>query len=296
MTARGRTAPGAICLLLLLSAGCHRSPPASRFPTAADALARMRESQACSRGVSGEAKLYYVGESGRVRGSMLFVAAAPDRVRFDVFSPFGATLSTLTSNGSRFALYELAKKTFLSGPANACNLQRFTRVPLPPHAFVQLLRGEAPVLAHEPASAQLEWDSGSYRVTISGRHRAEQEIRLVPPDADWSLDWSKQRLRVVEVTVRQAEAPLYRVELEDHAPVQTGAPRLDPDGIDPPILPSGPECRAELPRRLHFVVGDDAHDVVLANHDLFHNPPLLPGVFEQQPPPGVSVRSSPCGD
>lgn len=286
----------ALLLFPLLGAGCDRAPPPSRFPNAAAALARLRENQSCSRGVSGEAKLYYVGESGRVRGSMVFVASAPDRVRFDVFSPFGVTLSTLTSDGARFGLFDLREKTFLMGPANACNLQRFTRVPLPPHAFVQLLRGEAPVLVHDPASARLDWESGAYVVRISSAHRAEQEIRLAPADADWQLDWSRQRLRLLEVDVRQADVPLYRVELEAHAPVETGPARVDPDGIDEPIPPSGPECRAELPRRLHFVVGDDAHDVVLANHDLVHNPPLLPGVFEQAPRPGVSVRSSPCTD
>ena len=71
-------------------AGCGGPPPPSQFPDADTLLARMRASHACSRGVSGEAKLDYFGEQGRVRGNLLYLVSAPDRVRLDVFSPFGA--------------------------------------------------------------------------------------------------------------------------------------------------------------------------------------------------------------
>jgi hypothetical protein len=256
----------------------------------------MRAGQACSRAVSGEAKLDYFGDEGRVRGSLLYLAEVPDRVRLDVFSPFGATLSTLTSDGANFGLFDLQKKSFLRGPATACNLQRFTRVPLPPHAFAELLRGEAPVLVHEPAAASIDWQSGGYLLRLRGRNQAEEAIALVPLDADWNKAWSEQRLRVLRVEVRQAGVPLYTVELADHAPAPMSVARVDPEGIDPPLAPSGPECHAELPRRLHFVVGGGERDLVLASHELAHNPPLVPGVFAQSPPPGVIVRSSPCAD
>lgn len=283
-------------ILVLFAAGCQRAPPPSRFPDAEAALARMRASQACSRGVSGEAKLDYFGESGRVRGSVLFLASAPDRIRFDVFSPFGATLSTLTSDGSRFALYDLREKTFLYGPATACNLQRFTRVPLPPHAFVELLRGVAPVLVHDAGQARLDWEDGAYAVSIASKHQAQQLIRLEPSPADWNRPWQEQRLLVREVSVTQGGATLYSVELTDHRSVATAATRMDPDGIDPPVPPSGPECRAELPHRLRFVTAGGEHDVVLASRELEHNPPLIPGVFTQEAPPGARSRPSPCAD
>lgn len=286
----------ALAAVGLVTAACGRSPPPSRFPDAQAALARMRDGQACSRGVGGEAKLDYFGAQGRVRGSVLFIASHPDRIRFDVFSPFGATLSTLTSDGSRFALADLREKTFLVGPANACNLQRFTRVPLPPHAFVELLRGVAPVLVHEAHAATIDWEGGAYAIRIASKHQAEQEIRLAPPDADWNLPWEKQRVRVMDVTVRQAGVTLYSVALSGHREVRTAPANVDPDGIDPPIPPSGPECRAELPQRLHFVVAEGEHDVLLASRGLAHNPPLVPGVFVQEPPPGLRVRHSPCAE
>ncbi len=72
----------------------------------------MRETYACSRGQRGEAKLDYFGSAGRVRGDLWYLTSLPDKIRFDVVSPFGATLSTLTSDGERFALFDLRQKTF----------------------------------------------------------------------------------------------------------------------------------------------------------------------------------------
>jgi hypothetical protein len=152
------------------------------------------------------------------------------------------------------------------------------------------------VLVHDPATARLSWEKGGYTVSIQSRHRAEQEIRLVPHDDDFELDWSKQRVRLTQVSVSQSGRKLYEVELKHHARVKTAAPRLDPDGIDPPLPPSGPECQAELPGSLRFVVGDGARDLVLVNQELAHNPPLVPGVFEQAIPAGVSIRNVSCAD
>ncbi len=88
---------GILCSAFL--AGCATAPPASKFPDGDAALARMHASQACSRGVSAEAKLDYIGPRGRLRGNVLYLMSVPDRVRLDLFSPFGAMLSTLTSDG-----------------------------------------------------------------------------------------------------------------------------------------------------------------------------------------------------
>ncbi|HET9930679.1 MAG TPA: hypothetical protein VFQ35_08325, partial [Polyangiaceae bacterium] len=180
------------------------------------------------------------------------------------------------------------------GPASACNLQRFTRVPLPPHAFAELLRGEAPVLVHDRASASIDWSKGSYLVRIQSKNQAEQEIRLLPTDADYLKPFQEQRVRVLSVAVRQAGAPLYSVELDDHAPAAMATPRQDPDGIDAPIPPSGPECHAEVPRRIRFVVGDGERDLLLVSKDVTHNPPLVAGVFTQEAPPGIRSSYSAC--
>lgn len=282
-----------LCALALL-AGCGRSAPASQFPDARTALDRMRETYACSRGLTGEAKLDYFGETGRVRGDLWYLVSLPDKVRLDVVSPFGATISTLTSDGQRFSLLDLRAKEFLYGPANDCNLARFTQVPMPPHALVQLMRGEAPVLVHEPAAAKLEWSGGHYVVSIDSKHSARQTIELLPLDEDWNKPYAEQRLIVNNVLVEQLGIPLYSVELRGHRRTRTAPPRKDPDGIDPPLPPSGPQCDAPAPTRLRIEVPQGEHDLLLDNREVLHNPPLDPSAFSQETPSGVRVRSSPC--
>ena len=280
----------------LVAFGCATPPPASQFPNAQAALDRMRATTACSRALTSEAKLDYFGPEGRIRGSLLYVVAAPDKLRLDIVSPFGATVSTVTSDGRDFALFDLRQKQFLRGPANACNLARFTHVPVPPAALVQLLRGEAPVLVHQPAEASIAWEAGEYVVRIQSTRAATEEIHLVPVAQDYALPFTSQRVRVTEVRVAQQGIELYRAELVGHRPAKMSGPRLDPDGLDPPVPPSGPTCQAEVPGRLRLQVPNAGQDVILENVDVSHNPPLDPNLFHQDPPGGVSVRYSPCSE
>jgi outer membrane lipoprotein-sorting protein len=283
-------------LLLALACGCASPPPASQFPNAQAALDRMRATTSCSRALTSDAKIDYFGEAGRIRGSLLYVVAVPDKLRLDVVSPFGATVSTVTSDGHDFALFDLRQKQFLRGPANACNLGRFTHVPAPPAALVQLLRGEAPVLVHTPTAASIGWESGEYVVRIQSTHGASEEIHLQPLAQDYALPFSAQRVRVTEVRVVQLGVELYRAQLVGHREAKMSTARVDPDGLDPPIPPSGPSCHSEVPGRLRLQVPDGDQDVILENVDVSHNPPLSPQVFEQSPPGGVDVRYSPCAN
>ena len=254
----------------------------------------MRSSTACSRALRGEAKVDYFGEQGRLRGNTLFLARRPESVRIDVFSPFGVMLSTLTANGERFAFLDVKGKDFFQGPANACNVERFLKVPVPPHVLVDLLGGQAPVLVHQDSDATIEWDSDNYLVRIRSRHEATEEIRFEPAPDDWDRPWQNQQLRVRQVVVAQRGVELYRVELEGHEPARTAPPRVDPDGLEPDLPPSGPPCRAELPRRLRFISPLVDQDVLFLYKDVEHNPPLRRGVFRQEPPPGVEVRYAAC--
>ncbi len=285
--------PGAL-LALGLCSGCGRPPPPSQFPTADAALGRMHASYSCSRGVQGEAKLDLFNKQGRVRGNVLYLAMLPEKIRFDVYSPFGVTLSTLTSDGQKFSLFDLQNKQFLYGPANTCNVERFTQVPVPPFALVELLRGEAPVLVHQPSQATIAWD-GEYVIRIQSRHQANEEIHLEPTPADWNLPWQKQRVRVLEVAVSQQGIDLYRALMEDHKASHTARPRVDPDHLTPDVPPSGPACGAEIPRRLRMEVPGTDQDLILVNKDVVHNPPIIRGAFRQKVPGGVEVRYAACG-
>src|SRR5262249_23601292 len=135
---RGRMRRVAAVALLAL-AGCPSvAPPPSRFPSAADAIARMKATYACDRGVKGDTKVDSLSHRGRVRGKVLLFGGRPSRIRFDLLSPppFNSIVATLTTDDDRFALLDQRERKFYEGPASACNIARLTEVPLEAHALV----------------------------------------------------------------------------------------------------------------------------------------------------------------
>lgn len=268
--------------------------PASMFPTARAAIDAMRGQQQCSRALRGEARLDYFGDAGRAKVSAFFMSQHPQNLRFDLVSPFGTPLATLTSNNHSFALLDREHKVYYVGPAAECNVERFLKVPIPPEALVQLLAGEAPVLVHEPGDAQIEWSGGRYVVRIASKHGAQQVIEFEVPREDRELPYDQQRLRLRQVRVSQQGVELYRVELRDYARAAMAGPRVDPEGIEADLPPSGPQCQAEAPHRLRFVIPISDQDVAFDQKELEHNPPLIESAFTQQPPPGVRIERSLC--
>jgi hypothetical protein len=275
-------------------AACHRAAPASRFPSARDAIVAMRSSVACSRSLVGEGTFDYFGDEGRIRAKSLYVVARPARLRFDVINPLGGVLSTLTSDGQSFAFSDLRAREFLTGPADECNIEKALKVPVPPAALGELLTGQAPILAHRPEQARIGWEAGAYVLNIDSDHAAAQQVRLVPRDEDWQRPWQEQRVRVLEVRVSQQGLVLYEARLDEHRAASMASASGGTEGLEHGLAPSGPSCNAEVPRRLRFLVPGAGRDIVFVQSDVHHNPPLPDGVFHQIAPAGVRVRRSSC--
>ena len=300
-TVIARRDTGLVASLLLFLCGCPgRSPPVSPIPDAKSAIDRMQKTAAGCNGVQASAKIDHFGKDGRIRGDLLLIATMHANMRMDIVSPFGVSLATLTSDGTAFALADLRDKRFYVGPASACNIARLTTVPIPPYVLVDLLRGQAPVLKTPPnvqMPMDLAWNSrGFYVVHISGTNNADEEIHMAPTDADWDLPWQQQRMRVLDVTVTQKGVVLYHAEMTDHAGAPMAKARIDADGIDPPILPSGPMCTAELPRKIHVEVPSLQEDVQFRYDSVNWNPPLPQGVFTQSPVAGMPTTPVSCSD
>jgi hypothetical protein len=294
---RPSTLTAAVISVVALALGCGTHPPVSQFPTARVAVDRVHATRDCGLGIHATAKIDHFGKGGRVRTEMLAFAIWPDKIRMDVISPFGVTLATLSSDGERFALYDLKERRFLQGPPSACNIARLTTIPMPGHVLVSLLRGEAPILKHRPEDASISWDSGGYYVvTIHGTNSSEQRIKLAPHPADLTLPWEKQRLRMLDVLVKQEDLVLFHVELDDYKEAPMSQPIPGVPGVDPPVPTSGPTCTAELPRKIHMEVPGRDEDVILRYESVSWNPPLPEDVFRQPVPPGVEVERVTCDD
>jgi outer membrane biogenesis lipoprotein LolB len=281
------------CALLL---GCAHAP-LERFQSAESLLGGLRDKTSCSRAVSGEAKLYFRGDGRRLSGSVLYLARAPDQLRFDLISPFGVTLTTLTSDGSHFSMFDLGARRFYYGPARTCNVTKFTRVPVPPLALVETLRGRPATIVHE--SARLSYrtpflGAPHYQVELVGAHETRQIVRIgVHPD-DFALPLTAQRLRYLGSEVWQADEMSYSVALSqfERAALRPSGPSEDP--LEQPLPPSGPACEAELPRRIKFVVPGTGYEVTFDHKEQWHNPPLPEAAFRLDVPSGVESIFSNC--
>ncbi len=155
---------------------------------------------------------------------------------------------------------------------------------MPPHALVQLLRGEGAGAGARPSAARITWEGGRYVVAIDSKHSARQSIELLPLDADWNRPFAEQRLLVTGVSVEQLDVPPIgsRFRSPDG---EDGAAAKDPDGIDPPVPPSGPACDAPAPTRIQFEVPEGGPRSPTAQPGSLHNPRLLSaGSFEQEAP------------
>jgi len=297
MTRRALLSP-ALALAALGLGGCGTRPPASQVPDARAALDRVHATQDCGLGIHASAKIDHFGKGGRVRGDLLMFALWPSRLRMDVIGPMNVgVVATLASDATKFSLADLREKRFFYGPASACNIARLTTVPMPGHVLVSLLRGEAPVLRHEPRAASIAWSSsGYYVVRVSSTRNAEQELHIAPHPDDFGRPWQEQRMRVLDVEVKQEGVVLYHAELADHRPATMSKPQVDPDGIDAPLPVSGPVCQAELPRRIHVEVPGKDEDVLFRYEDVTWNPPLSEGLFTQPVPAGLAVQRVTCDE
>jgi hypothetical protein len=256
----------------------------------------MHDTYACSRGTWGDAKLdAFAGPGKRVKVDVSYVTMLPGRLAMEAEAPVvGGMVMKVTTDGERFAWLDKPSRSFLVGDASPCNIKKVTGVPVPPFALIQLLRGEAPVLVHQPSATSIEWDGDSYLLRIVSKHDAVEEIRLAPTPADWNRPWMQQRVRVLGVRVEQQGIDLYTADLADHAVASTAPPTEDPDGLAPDVPPSGPVCRAEVPRKLKIEVPGTDRDMRLKIEKVEHNPPLTGRPFEQSPPAYATVRDSGC--
>ncbi len=283
--------------------GC-RGAPRVQYASVDAALARVQVDTECSRSVEGDADLVISGPLYSMRGKLLYLASAPNKLRFDIYSSFGVTLSTLTSDGQRFSLYSLDENSFWYGPSKTCNLRKFTRIPLPPFALVELLRGRPPILLHQDSDAKIRFSRpvfsrGYYVVDIGSKNQASQRLTFEVPEEDWEKDIADQRLRLRSVRVEQKGSLLYEVELSEYRPARRTIQKLSKEELEMGIEslpPSGPSCSAELPGKLKFSIPGTGHSLSIENHETSHNPSISALSFTQALPGGVRSEYSDCKD
>jgi hypothetical protein len=180
------------CLLAigLVAGACGPVPrPKDAYERAPDLLSDMKQLRDEVRSFRITGKVDHFGAEHRVQGKTYLFARLPGRLRVDVLSPFGNTLSVLTVDSDRFALADFRENRFLEGPAEPCNIARLIRVPLPADELIRVLIGHSPIIEGQE---QVEWDrQGFYRVVIRDGERVQ--TLEVGPDRN-SLPLRRSRL------------------------------------------------------------------------------------------------------
>lgn len=287
-----------LALWLEPALGCGGAPP-SRLPDGQAAIDRMRASYGCEAALEvDDGKVDVDSASGRVRTDVMMLAASPTRFRLDVATPVvGGAAAVLTSDGNALAFGDLRNQRFTTAPANACAMQRFTKLAVPPPVLVTLLLGHAPVLRHL-ATPTVAWGGGRYHVTIAGNDGALEDIELAPRAEDWAKPWSAQRFVVTRVRVAQQGITLYDAELADRQVAPMAPP--PPGGLATALgttiaRPTGPTCTdATIPRRVHVVVPTTGDDVIVRLDRVVVNPWLEEGTFVQSSQNGMTTEVLEC--
>lgn len=245
----------AVLATVVALAGCTTrpapAPPAAGPPAdlaaLLDADAARREAV---RALRAWARLSWTSPAESRSARQLLVAERPDRLRLEVFSPFGAVF-VLASAGGRLAAYDRQEAVVYRGAATAENLQRYTQVDLPVARAVELLLATPPLDATAPTTVAADGD------TLVVRQRT--------PDGGTRITWyaaAGEPLRYEERNT--AEAVQLRASYEDWALVE---------GV-------------RLPQRVQFELPASSQRIAITLSDIEVNPPLAGTVFALQTPSG----------
>jgi hypothetical protein len=276
------------------------TPPPSPLPDARSALARLDATYASVTGISGTAKIDYLGDKGRVRGEVSVLASGPARLRFAITADVVGAAGEVASDGAQFQADDKGAGRYVVGEAKPCNVAQITQVPLPLDELVPMLWGMRPRLDGPIACDSIAWSGEGHYVVMLSQGAAgarAHELHVSPYPSDWDKPWAEQRLRLLGVNAWSGATGgelVYRVTMKDHAATSTAQPLVDADGIDPDVPPSGPDVTVDLPRTIRVEVPSKKSDVIFKYADARVNPPLIPDAFRLILRPGVPVVEARC--
>lgn len=141
------------------------SPPLSPLPSAQELFGQIETRRQMLTSLRGLARLVYKDSQDRGTAKQAIAVAAPDRFRWELFSPIGVA-ALVTSDGQVLSTYFPNEKVLYRGAATPENVARFTRVLLSPREIVGLLLGapELPPTSSNFCTVHLDADQDWYQL------------------------------------------------------------------------------------------------------------------------------------
>lgn len=135
------------------------------------------------------ARLAYESPEDSHRARQLILAARPDRLRMELFSPLG-TVFVLATRESRLAAYSRGDRTVYRGEASVRNFERYANVGVPVSTAVDLLLGTLPmergchdVVSRDEGYTELWQDCGA-QIRVAWFGAALDPVRYEERDRD----------------------------------------------------------------------------------------------------------------
>jgi len=242
--------------LLMMIAGCAKVPPppaevAAPRTEGENLLAMWLERGEALHSLEGLATVKVKTPQGSLSGTQVVIAARPDRLRAETLGPFGIPLLSLAADGRQLTVLLPGDNLYYAGAASTENLARFTRMPIPPTALVDILLWQPPLVAFEEL-ATFRTASGGWRLLlVSGPQRQELSF--------------------------DAAARLEQVRY------------YSGDSLQLSVAYAGFADNSPLPRRIFLEQPPYALEASLEFREQSVNQPSPPGRFSLQPPPGVGI-------
>lgn len=249
--------------------GCSGHPPRYPITDPAMALRPVSAREERFRRVRAHGSADHFGPQGRIRGEVFVFVERPARVRVDTRA-FGNTVSTLLSDGQHLAMADLRGGNFYVGDAQPCVAAQLLGIPMESAEVVAVLGGGPPLLAGD---RRIRWDDGHYVVDITGAAGSGESLWLEIPDAERETARPEaQHPRPTHAELRDARGVRAVLTFEDYA---------DFEGVP-------------FPRRVRVEMERDGIDLVVRYREVSVDPELPDDVFDQAPPPGLTVLAVDC--
>lgn len=119
-------------------------PIAGELPTAEALRAEVSARRQQVHTLRALARFTYASPEETRRAKQVLLVSRPNRLRFEILSPFGSAF-VFTSRDGTFAAYAHGEDTIYRGTASPENLERYIRIEVPVSSAVDLLLGTPPL-------------------------------------------------------------------------------------------------------------------------------------------------------
>ena len=173
-------------------------------PSAQELLSSLRARRQALTSLRGLARVTYAGPHDKGTARQAIAVAAPDRFRFDLFSPLGL-VATTTCNGQVLSAYFSQENVVYRGQADPFTIARFTRVLLSAQEISALLLGIPPIpllpVSEATPSVSFDAERNWYRLELSFAQAGRQLLWFEPTTQvlrQWER-WTEEKQMVTQV-------------------------------------------------------------------------------------------------